>query len=412
METTLDQLLTDAAPASGGQHSRHARGWWLTTEAVVCDFGHTDPKTAGWKMLAYGLEYVERHGKQKLVLVMPRAPAEICAIRAGVLREGLVDVWRHTAAGTLQSVPVLEFDDAVNRMGKARQEIGFRPDPLDTEALPGWLLELGDWVESRAVERVRTDNYWSWHYRGRGVLTVAPRGGSSKPPTKYEVLAGVKFTGANKELYGGDTFTKVVVPAEEQPSQAVIDEIQKQVDAAIERRRVKDDDGHREHMLQGVIGDDPSLVGMRYVRRELASGRLTSSSATFIDFLGVDDDGGLHVIETKLGDSDVQMGVQGLDYWAWATAHRDEIVQRLRREGHDDVSAEEPITLRFVIGRKKSGRTMHAAARATIAALHEDVPWRVQVLANWDMLAPSHRPLSLPEDVGPTRDRMLPEDSA
>ncbi|MDZ7727117.1 MAG: hypothetical protein U5Q44_02375 [Dehalococcoidia bacterium] len=43
----------------------------------------------------------------------------------------------------------------------------------------------------------------------------------------------------------------------------------------------------------------------------------------FVDFVGVDIDGGLHVVETKIGP-DHMLGLQGIDYWAWVTAHRGE----------------------------------------------------------------------------------------
>lgn len=147
---------------------------------------------------------------------------------------------------------------------------------------------------------------------------------------------------------------------------------------------------------------------MRHLRREVAAGRLTTKGSALIDFLGIDDDGRLHLIETKLGSSDPQVGVQGLDYWAWATAHEHELQARLQKEGHDNLEPAGDVTLRFVIGTKTRGRALHPAAEATIAALHGDIPWRVQVLANWDTLHQAHLPVSLPQDVGPQRDRTLP----
>lgn len=402
---TIEQLLADTT-ALGHGHTTHPRGWHVSSDAVVCEFGREDPKSAAWQMLAFGLEYVERHGKRRLVLILPEEAAKVCALRAALLRPGLVEVWSYGQGEQLHAVPVPTWQEALPDFGATRPGVEFRPDPHDTAGLPDWLRELGDWVESRAVERLRTKPYWSWHYRGRGVLTVWTPSG--KKAAGHRVLAGVRFTGANIERHGADTYIDFKVKSGEEPTKEQLTTVRWQVDEAIERRRKKEDAGHGEHMLQAAIGREPALVGMRHVRRELAAGRLTAHKAAYIDFLGVDDDGRLHVIETKLGHSDAQLGVQGLDYWGWATFHFDELREQLQRQGHDEIDADADVTLRFVIGMKEPGRALHPAARATIRALHEDIPWRVQVLDNWDTLHPSHTPLSLPEDVGPQRDRTLP----
>ena len=402
---TIDQLLAEATMLGRG-HTTHPRQWHVTSDAVICEFGRQDPKAAAWQMLAYGLEYVERHDRHRLVLILPAVAAQVCALRAALLRPGLVEVWRYGAGDELEVVVVPTLEEAVPAFGATRPGVAFRPDPQDTAGLPSWLLELGDWVESRAVERVRTDGYWAWHYRGRGVLTIRPKGG--KTAARYSVLAGVKYTGTNVTRYGADTYVQFTVAGGEMPTAQQLSVVRRQVDDAIERRRTKVDDGHGEHMLQAAIGQEPALVGMRHLRRELAAGRLTAGGAAFIDFLGIDDDGHLHVIETKLGHSDVQLGVQGIDYWGWATAHAVELREQLQRQGHDELDADATVTLRFVIGRRAPDRALHAASRATISALHNDIPWRVQVLDNWDALHPSHTPLSLPKDVGPQRDRTLP----
>jgi hypothetical protein len=146
---------------------------------------------------------------------------------------------------------------------------------------------------------------------------------------------------------------------------------------------------------------------MRTLRRELAAGRPTDSGTGLIDFLGIDDDGRLHVIETKIGHRDHCLGLQGLDYWAWATAHAHELRTALKADGHVEVADQGDMTLRYVIGEKPP-RLIHGAARATIASLHPDIRWRVQVLGNWNVLAKDHRPLSLVKDIGMQRDLELP----
>lgn len=403
--TSTDELLAGATHVSKG-HTTHPRGWHLSSDAVICDFGRQDRTGVAWQMLAYGLEYVARHQRGRLVLVLPSRAARITSLRAALLRRGLVEVWQYGRDGQISSVPIPKLAEALPAFGRTRPGVEFRPDPRDTEGLPDWLRELGDWIESRAVERQRTRGYWAWHYRGRAVLTVWQRG--EVKTTGYRVLAGVKYSGKNIDRFGDDTFIDFAVGIGNDPTDEQLEAARRQVDAAIERRRTRIDAGHREHMLQAAIARDPSLVGMRYVRRELAAGRLTAQSSCFIDFLGIDDDGQLHIIETKLGHDDVQLGIQGLDYWAWAMHHKDELCRRLTNEGYKNVDAAQPITLRFVIGAKVPDRALHDGARATIAALHGEIPWRVQVLDNWDTLHAGHRPLSLPVDIGPQRDKTLP----
>jgi hypothetical protein len=251
---TLDQLTAGSTPPppGTGQHSSHANAWHITGDAVICEFGHTDTKGVAWEMLAFGLEYVQRHGKERLVLVLPKRAAEISALRAALLTPSLVDVWRPVRGGGLAKVELPAFGDAVATLGATKMSVRLRPDPMDTSALPVWALALGDWIESRAVERVRTDNYWSWHYRGRELLKIEPKGG--KVTKRFKVTAGVKFSGANVEKYGSDTSTTILVDIESSPSEGQVVQLRRQVDAAIDRRRSKHDAGHSEHMLQGIIG--------------------------------------------------------------------------------------------------------------------------------------------------------------
>jgi hypothetical protein len=121
------------------------------------------------------------------------------------------------------------------------------------------------------------------------------------------------------------------IPASSPLTAAQLEQIEAAVDTAIERRRSGQDAGHREHLLQAAIGTDPSLLGVTHLRRELPAWRPRQrprSGRAFIDFIARDVDRVGHGIETKIGP-DAQLGVQALDYWAWAEAHRAELAESI-----------------------------------------------------------------------------------
>ena len=47
-----------------------------------------------------------------------------------------------------------------------------------------------------------------------------------------------------------------------------------------------------------------------------------------IDFLGVDNSGHLHIVETKIG-GDEMLVLQGLDYWIWAQRNLPQLIADL-----------------------------------------------------------------------------------
>jgi hypothetical protein len=58
-----------------------------------------------------------------------------------------------------------------------------------------------------------------------------------------------------------------------------------------------------------------------------------------IDFLGLDQDGRLHIVETKVSASDVAILMQCLDYFQWVTALGAELIEAEEEEwGHGDAS--------------------------------------------------------------------------
>jgi hypothetical protein len=174
---------------------------------------------------------------------------------------------------------------------------------------------------------------------------------------------------------------KLRIPAEETITPDQVAEVRSAVDRAIERRRTGDDDKHREHLLQAAIGTEPGLIGMTQLRREVAAWRpkyKPSARSRLHRLLGRDVDRIGHVIETKIAP-DAQLGIQTLDHWAWANAHRTELAE------HIDADPTRPFKLDIVLGRS-SRPLLHPAAAATLEALRDDVDWRCHLVSDWDTI--------------------------
>ena len=75
-----------------------------------------------------------------------------------------------------------------------------------------------------------------------------------------------------------------------------------------------------ESVFQAYLARHPHLLGLdRTVCREFPARRV-GGGLGYIDLLGPDGDGRVHLVETKR-DTDVMLVLQGLDYWIWADAH-------------------------------------------------------------------------------------------
>ena len=327
------------------------------------------------ELLAYGLQ--ELNGRA-LHLVVPHQAVRAIRARAAFLT-ATVHVHKAQATGIRDAEPPMTRTEAT----EFYRQLGEPSEPAVWQAATWepWLKELVDWVESRRVERVRNSERHAWHYRGRQVLSVR-----SFASGGYELIAG-----ANSQTPAEEQQAPVIrrTSAGEALTAKQDEEVRSAVDRAIDRRRTGEDDRHREHLLQAAIGTEPALIGMTRLRREFAAWRpkyAPSRGRAFIDFLGRDVDRIGHVIETKIGP-DAQLGIQALDHWAWADAHRAELAD------HIDADPTEPFELDLVLGRC-AGPLLHPAAAATLQAFSREVNWRCHVVSDWDTIGTPHQLLS------------------
>ena len=327
------------------------------------------------EVLAYGLRGLD---ERELHLVVPRQAMDATRARAAFLT-ATVHVHKAQATGIRVAEPPMTLTEAT----EFYRQLGEPSEPAAWQAAAWepWLKELVDWVESRRVERVRNSERHAWHYRGRQVLSVR-----SFASGGYELIAG-----ANSQTPAKDQPAPVILrmSAGEALTAKQHEEVRSAVDRAIDHRRTGKDDRHREHLLQAAIGTDPALIGMTRLRREFAAWRpkyAPSRGRAFIDFLGRDVDRIGHVIETKIGP-DAQLGIQALDHWAWADAHRAELAD------HIDADPTEPFALDLVLGRC-SRPLLHPAAAATLQAFCREVNWRCHLVTDWDTIDTPYQLLS------------------
>lgn len=216
----------------------------------------------------------------------------------------------------------------------------------------------------------------AWQTMGQKVLSVkAVTGGVA-------VTAGIHYTKA------GEAPVPTTVIQGDHLSPRQLATIQQQVEAGIAARLSGPPPIHRpdEHWLQAVIRQDPSLVGVEQpALRELPAwrpggdGNTKSWGRGYIDLLGVDGHSDIRVVETKLADNaDDLLVFQGLDYYTWALAYRDVILERL---GAPKRSAFE---IHYVIGDTTEGKihlSKHVGAQ--VRSLDPSIRWRFQTIHNW-----------------------------
>lgn len=140
-----------------------------------------------------------------------------------------------------------------------------------------------------------------------------------------------------------------------------------------------------EHHLQTLLRRDPEKLLLEHpLVRELPAWRPSGGGRKlgrgFIDLIGLDANGDITIVETKLGRDDMLV-LQGLDYWIWATAsdNKKSLATRL----HTSDKAE--VRLLYAVGGKDGAApTLGARERTHLLLLDDDIPWRVALIDDWN----------------------------
>ncbi len=214
----------------------------------------------------------------------------------------------------------------------------------------------------------------AWHCMGQRVLSI------KRSNAGVTLTAGIHYTGP------GRAPVPVVVGKGSSLGREQFDELKQLIAAGITARLEGPLPIHRpdEHWLQAVIRQDPSLVGVEQpALRELPAWRPRDDPSLwgrgFIDLVGVDGHGDIRVVETKLTDNrDDLFVMQGLDYYVWARAYHQVLVERLGAPRHA------ALEVHYVVGDNTAGK-VHVSPflAAQTRDLDPEVRWRFQTVHDW-----------------------------
>jgi hypothetical protein len=379
--------FVDVAPvlaeqALGGSAKRYApRGmstfasWFTdtagTTLTVVVPPGQT--VQALDTVLAHALAH--QHDRDLLLVVEPRSAA----------------TFLHRLHRFTSTVRVLTYDDAYRTL--TPQLVPARAHVLDAyRALPArpivrhdiptqqrkWVEPLIAVAEGNGAEMVRMRRYVSWHKKGLQVLRL-----TSGSQTLH-VMAGVQYRKPPAGRIGQDAARVDAAEACNRLKQwvKVVESDcttehgrSATVDPAEHRLQSRLSEGHlgllpcEQHLRCKEHGWEREHFGYRGPGRE-----------GFIDFLGIDAGGDLHVVETKVG-ADAGVLLQALDYATWVQANEAE-VRRLRGWPAEPTGK---VHVDLVLARKAPGHPPVSGYLAgQLEVLSGDVPLRVFVIDDPD----------------------------
>ncbi len=221
-----------------------------------------------------------------------------------------------------------------------------------------------------ALVPAHRSTYLSWHCRGRQVLRVQRAGGGVR------VTAGVNYSKPSPAKPRAEV---VSVTAELDPVTRA--RVESRVAAAVLDRFSGKDQGHVEHRMQAALAASGLLqLGLTSFAREYPAWR-GDGRPGYLDFLGIDRHGRLHVVETKVGTADVKGVLQTIDYAIWVAAHAKEI--RAERDWPEPSRAGlEVVLLDFVLAPKATGPAVGPYFAGQVEAISGHVPWRVSVVAD------------------------------
>lgn len=169
----------------------------------------------------------------------------------------------------------------------------------------------------------------------------------------------------------------------------MLDDVLRDVEAAVEGIRSGVGRPDVEHRLQSALLPDPDqpsplcdALGLTYASREFPAWRGVADHPTggpgLIDFLAIDSNRRLHVVETKANHDDPKIVLQALDYGLWVQANLDRVRKHPKFALADDAF---PI-LDFVCAPRAPGLPAvgQYMSGQLDALAHEQRSWRVWIV--------------------------------
>lgn len=339
------------------------------------------------RALAYGLTF---QGDRDLHVVLPDEEVSITGVgsvpsaRATLHRVAHlvtpVFVWAHAEtdedSGGVPSRSarplVVPPQHEVRRLTRLDEEL--KVGEHDLEDRTAWIDSLVELAEADlGLDYSPRRSYRAWHSRGRQVLKV------QRSAKGIRVTAGTDYS-----EHRTDKSMATVLDLSGPPVPDEIESIRSAITASIAERDAGTDGENLEHRLQARVAAPDGVAKLGLVgklEREVPAMR-PSQRRAYIDLLGVDSRGDIHVIETKI-DSDPMLALQGLDYWVWAAEHREDLVALLRSRGHS-VNDQPTIRLDYVVGTKSDENLPDLRYLAPqLDALDGAISWRVGQVRGW-----------------------------
>lgn len=325
------------------------------------------------RALVYGLAHA---GSRRLKLVLPADRVEPTRLRLAGVRD-LVDLFSFTGTVVTAIRPA-----ALSEVVKALAEgADLRAGELKIQSeVSRWASELIKWADdSPHLSAAHRPTFQSWKCDGLQLLRIGRTKGG------LEIRAGVDSTVSPDDIEHHFVL-HATGPLSSQQTKLAQEAINRGIQ---ERATGAYADNYREHRLQSVIKTDPSLLPAGPASELLREFPVRRPRGTgFIDFLYVDIQSRLHVVETKINASDEFVVVQGLDYWLWAKANLKALEDYFGKGQIVDV------VIDFVLGEAKATEADPGAAILTsyapalLRALSPEVPWEVHRVAAWQSGSP------------------------
>jgi Restriction Endonuclease associating with ARP len=345
-------------------------------ERLVMVVAEGEDLSASELALAYGL-YFQRD--RDLHLVIPGAEVE----KRGLPPMDLAEPSLRRSSFLTTPVYVWTYSDVDLNLGVAPPRHAVLAATRLDEELPlsevqlgdrlAWISSIETWAEEISLAGSHRPSYRAWHHEGRQVLKIEPTSQGLR------VIAGTDYS-AHRE----DKIMATVVEIDDVLDEAQVEAIQAAVEASIADRTAGIDAENLEHLLQANLATPAGVAALGLVSqvvREVPATRPGQRRA-FIDLVGVDGRGDIHIVETKLG-MDAMLGLQGLDYWCWASEHRKDLVDALKKRGLSP-RADATVKLDFVIGsRDDSGPPDVSYLLPQIEVLDGSIPWRIGIVSGW-----------------------------
>lgn len=316
-------------------------------------------------------------GDRDLHVVLPdvarRSPADQPVWQATADRLPWIDtptwLWVH-GDGHVRPVPTPRRTTVLQRACQQGGPVPWEGHDLGDRA--GWVQPLVHWATQTSVplKAAHRGSYLAWHVDGRKVLQVR------RTTAGVAVTGGVNYTHADHGPRPAKLHLQGPVTDEE------VAEVQAAVELAATRRMDGTDDADVEARLQSRLDDAPAVLGLvGPVLRELPLSRPGSPRA-YVDLVGVDGAGNVHLVETKV-KRDWMLGLQALDYWVWARANRQALVDVLTTAGA--ALADKPkVFLDVVVGTTNGDQPGDIRLLLPqLEALTGSMTWRIGDVTGW-----------------------------